>query len=291
MKTSFYLIHALSPLHCSSGRGVGYIDLPIMRETSTGLPLVPGSSLKGVLRDRFGEDNPDTRVLFGPEKVDKESSAGCCCFGDALLCLLPVRSLHGVFAWATCPLVLQRLKRDADISGAKAPDLPTLAQDTGQVPSAATSLLINGNFIVLEDFEIAVTESAAAKDWARWFGGKLFAKDLTWQSSLEQRFVVLPDQVFFHLAKYRVEVQTHIRIDDKTKTVIDGALWTVESLPAESVLWGLIQAEAERGKQEEKGKRSADELLTLLWDEVTGQVLQLGGNATTGQGRAFIRQA
>ncbi|MHA1734045.1 MAG: RAMP superfamily CRISPR-associated protein, partial [Promethearchaeota archaeon] len=43
-------LYALSPVHVGSGRGVGFIDLPIIREKVTNYPLVPGSTIKGVFR-------------------------------------------------------------------------------------------------------------------------------------------------------------------------------------------------------------------------------------------------
>ena len=52
-----YWIHALTPLHVGSGRGIGFIDLPIMREKATEYPFVPGSAVKGVLADHHGADD------------------------------------------------------------------------------------------------------------------------------------------------------------------------------------------------------------------------------------------
>lgn len=46
-----FLLQAVSPLHAGTGRSADIIDLPIARMRSTGIPFVPGSSLKGVLRD------------------------------------------------------------------------------------------------------------------------------------------------------------------------------------------------------------------------------------------------
>ncbi len=51
MQARLLFTHALSPLHAGTGQGVGVIDLPIAREKATGLPFLPGSSVKGTLRD------------------------------------------------------------------------------------------------------------------------------------------------------------------------------------------------------------------------------------------------
>ncbi|HCW51693.1 MAG TPA: hypothetical protein DGR79_06470, partial [Clostridiales bacterium] len=48
-----FWIHALTPLHVGAGQGVGFIDLPVMREKATGWPIVPGSTVKGVMRGLF----------------------------------------------------------------------------------------------------------------------------------------------------------------------------------------------------------------------------------------------
>ena len=47
--TCLSFVHALSPLHAGTGQGAGILDLPIAREKATGLPFLPGSSLKGTL--------------------------------------------------------------------------------------------------------------------------------------------------------------------------------------------------------------------------------------------------
>ncbi len=51
--TRIYWLQTITPLHVGAGSGVGFIDMPIMREKVTNWPLVPGSALKGVMRDYF----------------------------------------------------------------------------------------------------------------------------------------------------------------------------------------------------------------------------------------------
>ena len=66
MEARMLFLHALSPLHAGTGQGAGAIDLPVAREKATGLPYLPGSSLKGVLRDAC--KNGETRKkIFGPD--------------------------------------------------------------------------------------------------------------------------------------------------------------------------------------------------------------------------------
>src|SRR3990172_983710 len=117
MQAKLLLIHALSPLHAGTGQGVGVIDLPIAREKATQIPFLPGSTLKGVFRDACTDPTLRTNV-FGPDSGNPDQHAGAVAFTDARLLLLPVRSLMGVFAWVTSPLLLRRLSRDVnDIEG------------------------------------------------------------------------------------------------------------------------------------------------------------------------------
>jgi len=79
-----------TPLHVGAGSSVGAIDQPIQRERHTGFPTIPGSSLKGVLRDTaarddefkahvdaiFGVQDNAGRVSIGEAGVDQARCAG-----------------------------------------------------------------------------------------------------------------------------------------------------------------------------------------------------------------------
>ncbi len=49
--SALLFIHCLTGLHPGSGTALGVVDLPVQRERHTRWPIVPGSSLKGVLED------------------------------------------------------------------------------------------------------------------------------------------------------------------------------------------------------------------------------------------------
>ena len=105
MNARLSFVHALSPLHAGVGQGVGIIDLPTAREKATGLPFLPGSSLKGALRARC-TDKDECNKVFGPEpsNIDSnENQASAVQFSDQRLLLLPIRSLAGTFAWVHLP--------------------------------------------------------------------------------------------------------------------------------------------------------------------------------------------
>ena len=119
-------LHTRTPLHVGSGASVEVVDQPIMRERITHFPIIPGSALKGVLRDHARHtlktsdakrDDALIRLLFGEDQDPDEEKgiaahAGCLQFMEAKLLAYPVRSLAGCFAWLTCPTALQRFQRD-----------------------------------------------------------------------------------------------------------------------------------------------------------------------------------
>jgi CRISPR-associated protein Cmr4 len=118
--------------------------LPTARYKATGIPFVPGSSIKGVLRDaRRTVDRHKTEAVFGPSD-DPAAHAGTLVVGDARLLALPVRSFRGTFAWTTSPLLLTLAKRDLEDDSLPIPHItgPRAVVATGScvlTPTSCTS--------------------------------------------------------------------------------------------------------------------------------------------------------
>lgn len=285
--TRIYWLHALSPTHAGIGRGVGYIDLPIDRDGVTGWPILRGSGFKGVWADHHRatadarRNDPTLRAAFGVAGDDNNSNAGALIPTDAKLVCLPVRSFRGTFAWATSPLCLQMLRRTLSLAGLTGvPDAPA-SLDEGKAHHTTTSVLVEGNSIYLEDLDFAAQKCDTATAWATLIAEHVFAGDPTWQDQFKKRFVVLPDSAFDFLCETGTEVHSRVRIDDDTKTVAKGALWTEESLPAETILLGLIQCDRVFGRNGED--IAPKDLLDRFAKEAL--ILQIGGKATIGRGQ------
>ncbi len=285
VNTRMYWVHAITPLHVGSGRGVGFIDLPIMREKVTGWPLVPGSSVKGVMREHFVRKNKDKDLIkaaFGKPDDDmgNKSNAGALVLSDARIVCLPVRSLHGTFAFAACPLVLERLKRDLDSAGHKSGPVEMSFEDDEVVVTAGSKVERNGN-VLLEDLDFAIiTDNGETNTWAELLAGLLFPSDAAWQRVFKERFIILSNNCFSFLSETGTEVNARIKIDQEKKIVSEGALWYEESLPSETILAGLAWCDRDysgKGVTQEKifGEFCPDEALNL----------QVGGKATVGKGR------
>jgi len=279
MNSTFYYLHALSPLHVGTNQGIGVIDMPIAREKATNLPFVPGSALKGVLRYQLKEDlKNDWEALFGPEKQgidDATSFAGALTLGDAHLLCFPVRSLVGTFAWTTCPFILARYAREAKIFLKDfALEIPKLTD--GQALVTKETKLVHEKKVILEDLDLAKQDGADG--WAEHIATAIFA-DETWKTLFKERFVILPDDILDFLAETATEVQARIKINADRRVVEKGALWYEENLPIETLLYGVVAADRSR---KEKHPLSAEDVLEKLPKNPIR--LQLGGNATTGRG-------
>ncbi|MBI5811330.1 MAG: type III-B CRISPR module RAMP protein Cmr4 [Meiothermus silvanus] len=275
MNTHILFLHALSPLHPGTGQGVGSIDLPIARERSTGIPYLPGSSIKGVLRDAAnGKLNKDKLLaLFGPETGSASEFSGAVVFGDAKLLLFPVRSLAGVFAYVTSPYLLERFAREAGFAGLTPPKLPAAPTADGWCRLAQSSGLKMGDKVYLEDLDLSYQESPELKAWEDWLAQYS-------EAPVKARLCLVHDDVMGFLLETATEVVARIRLEDETKTVAQGALWYEESLPAESLLYSLLSLGSSRKKEVAV---ALDDLKPLLG------FAQMGGKASVGRGLCRLK--
>ncbi len=271
-----YFLFTQAPLHVGAGQSVGYVDLPIQREAHTRIPIVPGSSLKGVLRDAQDEwDEAFRGKLFGRGASDNDGGqAGALLIGEARVLAFPVRSAKAAFAWITCPLVLHRARRD----GVLAEDIPTLEDDNTVIAGERLMISQNGaNKVVLEEYTFTVRSDPKLQKIEEAFA-KLLA-DEVW-GLVKGRLVIVSDSVFSHFVQAGCPIEQHVKIDDETGTAADTALYNEEVVPSETLFYGIIAAQA----MGQNGKNiTAKDALNEL-KKLNGQSLQIGGGETTGMG-------
>jgi CRISPR-associated protein Cmr4 len=280
MRTRPFLLHALSPLHAGTGQAAGIVDLPIARYRASGIPFVPGSSIKGVLRDvrraAVGEKDPGLLAVFGPETGNASEHAGALVVGDARLLALPVRSFRGTFAWVSSPLLLELARRDL---GEGAPELPIPQLSGREALVTAGSACLHERKLYLEDLDLSARHDPAVDRWAAFLaphvspGEDIFTK----------RFVLVDDDTMSFLSDNATQLDARVRLDSATRTVAKGALWLEESLPPESLLVGLLAADRSRRNGIALGP---DQVLDLALAKA--EVLQFGGKASVGRGRCRI---
>jgi CRISPR-associated protein Cmr4 len=289
----------LSGLHAGSGADLGVVDLPIQRERHSSLPKIESSGVKGCIREEFEQIKdglPDdfVNIAFGPEdNGDKHS--GAVAFTDARLLLFPVRSARGVFAYATCPYVLNRLKTDFALAKLEIQDF--VPADTAQVSGKAL-FIPNNNKVVLEEFTVTAKQTEYAKNLSDSIV-KWMRLDGYWAEMVKNNLIVLSDDDFADFTKNNTEIITRVKIDNNTGTVAKGALFTEELLPAETVLYSLVMTSSIFLSEEQKKdsytyleykleceKENIGEgkyLITTIAEKMP-EYMQLGGDATIGKG-------
>jgi len=292
-------LHCLSPLHCGTGQGIAGIDLPVQREKHTGWPVIPGSSIKGVLRDAARQDvggdsmqanyDPAVIALFGPEpKAEQtgEMGLGALSFGDGVLFAFPVRSLCGVFAWVTSPMALQRLARVAGLAGFGA--MPSVSQPGAEELLGSKHLSVDkdGTQVLLEDHALQRKDIPAALLAAL---KPVFPASA--QSLVDDHLAVVHDDLFTWFARHATQVEARIALDPAKKTVIDGALFYQETVPPEAVFIALVSAEdARHPKMSKEAKAKAGPALDHL-KHLCASPRQFGGDATIGKGLCALALA
>ncbi|MCS7181304.1 MAG: type III-B CRISPR module RAMP protein Cmr4 [bacterium] len=305
-----------TPLHPGSGSELSIVDLPIQRERYTDFPKIEGSGLKGSIREAFENSTKQIKInskeintnnekaisiIFGPE--EEEAHAGALTLTDARILLFPVKSLKNVFAWITCPFVLERFRKDLELAGIsfnmeKNFDFSGLKNT---VPESS-EICLNGK-IVLEEFTFEVKKERKTTEIAENIAKLVFPQGdyyKFWREKLKKDLVILSDDDFVQFVKTSTEIITRTKIDDVTGTVKPGALWTEEYLPQDTILYSLAMFTGPRVENKHKGIFEAEniqdeaekihkevELIVEFFEKGLPNVIQIGGNQTIGKG--FVR--
>jgi len=312
MQTRLLYLFTRTPLHVGAGASVGAIDQPIVRERHTGFPLIPGSSLKGVLADLWAADtitsekgstrrdlDKDITWLFGSDS-DSAASAGAISFGEARLLAFPIRSAKGSFAWITSPLLLARAARDG-VSG-----LPSLAKEISEKLSskegdslayfaagAPIALPMVNNSpkprLVLEDYVLTHAGEIPAPITSALQAIPLAADHFS--TTLADRLVIVSDGMLSFFAQTACEIAQHVRINDATGTAAEGGLFNQENVPADTLFYAVLHATIGRSAAHRQQAPAA--ALAALATRLTEHhhTIQIGGDATTGLGYCTARLA
>jgi len=279
------LIKAITNLHPGVGRTGDLIDLPVQKD-NLGFPTLYSSSLKGALKSAFwllpNVNRETVKNLFGSEP-EEETFSSAIAILDAFIVAFPVRSLEGVYAFATSPLLLKRLNELLKITGKTYDyvlDLSDYSVSKGacQVSQDAKKMFeitpLNGKLVINEDLviECSIQHSDNIKKLEDLLGIE------------HGRLILLSDDdVLNALEKSLVRV-TRIAIDREKKVVKEGALWTEEYVPWNTVFATLILYSRSKKPNSDlqTPSRVKEEFHKLL--ERTRNYLIIGGNETVGRG-------
>jgi len=329
-KAKPFFIKVISPLHAGSGQELGIVDMPIQRERHTDFPKIEGSGLKGSIRevfeeqknnipkklkDEFKELNNNGKeyekaisLAFGPEKGDEHT--GALGFTDSRILLFPVKSMKGVFAYITCPIVLNKFKNELELcndnikgdDASKTPegddshrriqwDFPSNdvlkpENDKGKcLVAGKNELEINGN-VILEEYAFEIVENNIT-NLAK------FISDYSGVPDVEKKLIILSDDDFKDFVNLSTEVITRTKISAETGTVEKGQLFTEEYLPAETVMYSLALTtpifNSEKGIFKATDTEKEEDKVMNFFEKGIPEIMQIGGNATIGKGIVQIK--
>mgnify|MGYP000906757640 CR=1 FL=1 len=257
-------------IHPGAGQDDGTVDLPVVREKTTSYPFVPGSSVKGAIRDAVGRQRDEDTVKhwFGVQ-----DNAGLVMVSDARLLLLPVRSLTGAYRWLTCPYLVERLLRDLRRVGQPYQGAP-LTFDVATVDEPRVMTKGKGRLFLEE--RVFTIPSAPSNDLVKLLQSVI--GDPQASARLGDQLAVVSDDDFAWFARYGLSVQARNCLqsrDGKSDAKTSTNLWYEETLAPDTVMYLLLS-----DRYQPDGKGGADAVAKLF----TGGYLQLGGNETVGQG-------
>jgi len=234
MNTQPFFIKVLTPLHAGSGSDLGVVDLPIQRESHTSFPKIEASSLKGAIRSAFenANDEAQAQAIFGTG-----DEAGALGFSDARILFFPVKSVKGVFAYVTCPMVLERYAKDTGSGALASPkeiSFPKSLGDGECIVLGDKNTIENKDktkkTVILEEYSFEVTKKLGEVETS--LPDNIY-------TDIKEKIVIISDDNFKHFVQNSTEVITRIKIDNDKGTVQTGGLFTEEFLPAESVMYAL----------------------------------------------------
>jgi CRISPR-associated protein Cmr4 len=188
--------------------------------------------------------------------------------------------------------------RDLNLTKLSAPQnwaIPQVANDAALIPNNS-QLVIDGS-IVLEEFTFTATVDPQVEALANWLAENAFpasAEYEYWRNKIKTDLVVLSNDAFKDFCQFSTDVVSRTKLHPEKKTVEQGALWTEENLPSDSLLYApLFACDPRDGKKDDRldEAANANAILTTVQNHLTNghSRLQLGGNETVGRGIVATR--
>ncbi|MDD3632565.1 MAG: type III-B CRISPR module RAMP protein Cmr4 [Candidatus Cloacimonadaceae bacterium] len=266
---------ALDPIHIGAGGyRLGRVDNTIVREPATDVPKIPGTSLAGVIREfativnktvnKTEQDNEDEKIMiyFG-----NENKQGMVRFYDGQIIFFPVSSIQGTVWITTKELLINWLGKIQDTQE-EIFKIPDKAEDKAYcIKGFDNSNPLNLGWLLLE-----IENNAKGKEII--FPPKL--------NDFLVKIVVVSSKLFSHIVNDNLEVRTSVRIDPKTGTAVEGALFTFEAIPRGTILGFEIAVDSRKGD-------NVNDIINLIENTFPYlKLLGLGGMGTRGFGRIEI---
>lgn len=302
----FYI--ARTPIHVGSGSELGIVDMPIQREKVTNFPKFEASGIKGCFRDVFSKQNKHlTNIVFGSDD-EVNSNSSCMNIIDAKILFFPVKSAGTeLFYWITCPFILERFYSEMAMYKIDYEDIEDTHNDCAYYSFEKNNREESKkeDIILLEEYKFKLHRLNLKSNEVLNYALSTLLKNIPENTlyiseKLKSNIIVISDEAFKFFVEMSTEVNTRIRIGDKG-IVENGALFTIEYLPAETIMYNFISVKEPIVKEKEKEyiKQSlkelqykynenhniSDNLMIYFEKELENRkYVQLGGDKTLGKG-------
>ena len=279
-----YFIMATDPLHVGTGGyRIGRVDNSILRDPSTNLPKIPGSSISGVIRNYAIWNEKDTEkkgAMLKCYENEKAQKGGC---GKCDICR--------VFGYSNKEKNLMGSVKFFDAQIVFFPVMTLLGpkwMTTTNILKDQFNITLNQNLTrenILTDFDIQ--QGKLNLGWI-YLNATKINSEITLPPSLapyKGKIVVVDESLFSTIVNMNLEVRTSVRIDPTSGSAVDGALFTYEAIPRSTLLSFDVVYESFRagdGKLAptlETSKALVQSGMALL------NVMGIGGMNTRGFGR------
>ena len=290
------LIKAVSMLYPGLGRGGEVVDLPVQKD-NLGFPIIFSSSFKGALKSTIWYRSKDlSRLLFGSEPEDTESYTSPIAVLDCFLLTIPARSLVGIYAYLTSPLLLERfneyVKLVETVGSRTSEEAENTIKNLRQILdkileksknlSRNQSLSSNPKLLEAKDFNsrIVINENLYLT-YQQDENLEKLEKTLGIESG---RLLVLHDDDALYAVERSLFRITRVRLERESKKVSAGP-WTEEYIPRGTLFYSILLYSKPYGKVEAKNTKASDirsKLKSFLKE--TEHYLIIGGNETIGRG-------
>ncbi|MFE4108663.1 RAMP superfamily CRISPR-associated protein [Almyronema epifaneia] len=272
-------LYALSPIHPGGEGDLGNI-LDIVRETHTNFPYIPGSSLRGCLRDEVRycgllKADAITNRLFGDELDTSTGKMGVhqAWFGDARLLWVPMRTMElegkgDVFTWVSCHTLI----RDHALLSGQGHSLPELP-DT-PVGTRTGTYWVADSQITVGAMPHGLSEATALPKWATSLDGEV-------KSTWDDCRIILSDDDFDVLMEHALWTQIRNKItaeedaNGKNQPGSAEVFWTDICIPRDTLLYFAW------GYRKDKPILESDHDALM---SVVNALFQVGGQANVGRG-------
>lgn len=256
-----YFAVALDPIHIGSGGyRLGRVENTIVRDPTTDVPKIPGTSLAGVIREYARLHLEENSAEDAKEKVNRyfgdEDHQGMLRIHDGQILFFPVSSIQGT-VWITTRELLKYWLRDIR------EDTETKNEDiVYALKGIDVSKPLNLGWLLLKP------EAASEISLP------------TGLISLIKRAAMVSDRLFSQITNDNLEVRTSVRIDPATGTAKSGLLFTYEAIPRGTVFGFEIVVDK---------RRNGDVCRSLIKATFPYmKLLGIGGMGTRGFGRVDV---